>query len=134
MPGTDSKSQVTESPIPNGHTKKESRKENHKKAKSKIESDSKHNSVDEGETLNVPSIALGDGKLDSAIDEVFLDSDGSETPIHKGVTVQEVEVQIEEPTRQNQLPSISRSVLEEAEEVVMRRKYSKICVKQPLSK
>ena len=122
---------MTESPIPNGHTKKESRKENHKKAKSKIESDSKHNSVDEGETLNVPSIALGDGKLDSAIDEVFLDSDGSETPIHKGVTVQEVEVQIEEPTRQNQLPSISKSVLEEAEEVVMRRKYK--CKRFPSS-
>ena len=113
---------INESPIPNGHAKKGSRKDNNKKTKSKIESDSNHNSVDEGDTLTVPSVALGDGRLDSAIDEVFVDSDGSETPIHKGAIIQEVEVQIEEPARQNQLPSISRSVLEDAEEVAMRRK------------
>lgn len=115
-------SPIKQSPIPNGHAKKASKKEKHKKAKSKIESDSNHNSVEEGETLNIPKVNDIDSRLDSAIDEVFVDSDCSDTPIHTVATVQEVHVQIEEVTRQNQLPSISQSVVDDGDEVVMRRK------------
>ena len=130
--GTDTKYTVNESPIrespikaspiPNGHTKKASKKEKSKKTKSNIESDSVHNSVDEGDSDNIPKFVLGSDKVDSAIDEVFVDSDASDTPVRNVATVQEVTVQIEEVTRQNQLPSVSRSVVEETDGVVMRRK------------
>ena len=49
-----------------------------------------------------------------ANDDVF-DSDGSEIPTERNAHVQEVEVQIEEPSRQKQLPSIT-SAMEEREE------------------
>ena len=127
--GTDNKyivheSPIKTSPIPNGHTKKVSKKDKNKKAKSRIESDSVHNSVDDCDNEPIPKIAIGSDKIESAIDEVFLDSDGSETPVHNVATVQEVTVQIEEIARQNQLPSVSRSVVEETDDVVMRRKLS----------
>lgn len=132
IPGTDSKyiihespikqSPIKASPIPNGHTNKASKKDKHKKVKSKIESDSNHNSVEDSEAVNIPKLAEMDGKVDSAIDEVFIDSDGSDTPVHHVAVVQEVEVQIEEVTRQTQLPSISQSLVDDTDEVVMRRK------------
>ena len=131
--GTDSKYTVHESPIKespiktspiaNGHTKKASKKDKSKKTKSKIESDSVHNSVDEGESDNIPKFALGSDKVDSAIDEVFMDSDASDTPVRRAATVQEVTVQIEEVSRQNQLPSVSRSMVEDSDGVTMRRKF-----------
>lgn len=49
-------------------------------------------------------------------DEVF-DSDGSEMP-ERTAHVQEVRVQIEEPSRQNQLPSITASTCDEKEDTV----------------
>ena len=134
IPGTDSKyiihespikqSPIKASPIPNGHTNKASKKDKHKKVKSKIESDSNHNSVEDSEAVNIPKLAEMDGKVDSAIDEVFIDSDGSDTPVHHVAVVQEVEVQIEEVTRQTQLPSISQSLVDDTDEVVMRRKFN----------
>ena len=56
-------------------------------------------------------------------DDVFADSDGSETPVCGHRTIQEVEVQIEEPSRQKQLPSI-RSIDGGSEDVALRRKLN----------
>ncbi|WAR01014.1 hypothetical protein MAR_025386 [Mya arenaria] len=56
-------------------------------------------------------------------DDVF-DSDGSEGTADRAGLLQEVTVQIEEATRQNQLPSISRDLAPEESPVVVRRRKS----------